>query len=170
MTDTLLQVLTYRHEALTVRSTSNPVQLKQPDGNAELVVPSLFDHWTFRQWVEVQTIENTLLRLEEKPLHLDVLIDVPKDEAEPSQLWWYPGLPPAARGGRPVGSNRFQSEDAVLRWLKPYVHAIWRDSRYPSLSAVAGQIGVHEDTIRHHIERFFPDWESVLKLLRGNFR
>jgi hypothetical protein len=118
MTDILLQVITYRNEALTVRSASNPVQLKHPDGNADLVVPSQFDPWTFRQWVEFQTIENTELRLQEKPPHLDVLIDVSDDEGEPSQLWWYATLPPTNRGGAPTGSRYFSSKPDLFLKVK----------------------------------------------------
>jgi hypothetical protein len=118
MTGILLQVLTYRNGALTVRSASNPVQLKHPDGNAEMVVPRQFDPWTFRQWVEVQTIENTQLRLEEKTMHLDILVDVPEDEGEPSQLWWYAALPPTNRGGAPTGSRYFGSKPDLLLKVK----------------------------------------------------
>jgi hypothetical protein len=170
MTDILLEVLTYRHEELVVWSASNPVQLKHPDGTIQATIPDQLNPSAFRQWAAVQTIENTELRLKEKPLHLDILINAPEGEGEPSQLWWYPDLPPLSRGGRPVGSHKYQNADQVLRWLKPYVDAILEHGGYPSLSAIAGQMGVHEDTIKHHTERFFPDWdwESFLRRLRSN--
>jgi hypothetical protein len=89
----------------------------------------------------------------------DLLIDV---------IVWSTRKTPS-RPGRPVASYRFPNKDTLLRWLAPHVNAVLADGRYPSLSAVAGQMGEPENTIRHHFKRFYKDWESVLtNFVRGN--
>jgi hypothetical protein len=96
-----------------------------------------------------------------------VLEQIPPELLVDAILW--PARTAPSRPGRPVASYRFPNEEALLGWLAPHVNAILADGRYPSLTAVAGQMQVTEGTIRYHFKRFFDSWESVLSnFVRGN--
>jgi hypothetical protein len=163
MTTILLQVVSYRDRALTAWSSSEPVQLHRPDGTPETAVPNQLNLWTFRQWAELQTIENTERRLQGEPLHLDILIDVPEDESEPSQLWWYPDLPPARRGGRPPRDIFGGKLEEFMARVGPAIVYLRDKGRNPTIAAVAELIDASEDTLVRAARHYgFPDGEAVV--------
>jgi hypothetical protein len=118
MTDILLEVVSHRDKPLPVWASSDPAPLQRPDGTSETFVPSQFDPWTFRQWVETQTIRGAKNKLEGELLRLDILIDGIEKEGEPSSLWWYPPLDPLNRGGAPAGPRYFDSKPDLLLKVK----------------------------------------------------
>jgi hypothetical protein len=167
MTDVLLQVLIHQHEALPIWSASNPVSLRHPDGNTEAAVPNQFDPWTFRQWAEFQTIRGTRDRLDELPVHVDILINMSDVEGEPSQLWWYPDLPPANRGGRPPRDSFGGTPEGLIARVGPAIVHLNAKGKNPTMAAVAELIDLSVDTLTRAIQHYkFPDWEAVV--IRAN--
>ena len=172
LTDAMLEVLTHRNEEMFLKSVKDSQPLRDPDDDRPvLLAPSDIEEYTLWQWAESEAVKAAEARLYTRPYPPELTIEAIPPDGEPFRLWLPFSSesfdPPRGHGGRPPGVYRFQTEQAVLHWLSPYVNAILEDNRYPSLAAVAGQMGRHEDSIRHHLHRFGLDWGSVLRKLRG---
>jgi hypothetical protein len=166
LTDSVLDVLRNTERALPVYLYRDGQLNPWHDENSGLKSLTPDDRLPYEvlEWFKVEVANAVNCRCAGEPYVPKVRFSQEPDEGTPFPLWV--PQPKNLHRGRPKESDKYPTPEAVLDWLAPYVRAILEDGRYASLAAVAGEMGRHGDSIKHHYQKFFPDWASVLKKLR----